>query len=461
MIDKKNLEDLRQSLSIKKDKSGLKHVINKKAILLPFTTRGTERAKFKNGFEGVLGEFTRLVNGNQLQNDLDLEGLIGKISEFVHVSKEDTPHFEQILRMFLQENKNTIKIIHPHLFQYLPLSEGLDKKGEQDIAKFLVDVLLEKDMKVNEVFKKNKSEDLISRLILGQLPPLQSVEKKRRFINQLPHLSILFEEDFCFLMRHEDYFKTHFHLFLSYYYFLYIAQMTLKFSQGSKAVFNRNNEIYFSLDWESTSKNRKSYTHGYQMIKGAARYLLIHINCLEHLNFLMGQERAACYPELKKTYEQLPDMEKKLFLEMLRNWVIEYQSHLSLELSKEKLELEYENLVQALFKSIEAAYEKESMQGPRHRYWLSIEEIGKKYFLKRRGSLGYMLNISQDMLLMLTALSLKNERKSLKQVFENLEARGLFFDRYSKEQIVQLFDKLNLIDKKSDSGDAQYVKPIL
>ncbi|MEM5611818.1 DNA phosphorothioation-dependent restriction protein DptG [Bacillus thuringiensis] len=72
-----------------------------------------------------------------------------------------------------------------------------------------------------------------------------------------------------------------------------------------------------------------------------------------------------------------------------------------------------------------------------------------------------MLNISQDMLLLLTALSLKKERKPLKQVFIDLEARGLFFDRYSKEEIVQLFDKLNLIDKKSDSGDAQYVKPIL
>ncbi|MGQ0517234.1 DNA phosphorothioation-dependent restriction protein DptG [Bacillus sp. D-CC] len=41
-------------------------------------------------------------------------------------------------------------------------------------------------------------------------------------------------------------------------------------------------------------------------------------------------------------------------------------------------------------------------------------------------------------------MSLKKERKPLKQVFIDLEARGLFFDRYSKEEIVQLFDKLNL-----------------
>ncbi|WP_312024319.1 DNA phosphorothioation-dependent restriction protein DptG, partial [Peribacillus frigoritolerans] len=42
-----------------------------------------------------------------------------------------------------------------------------------------------------------------------------------------------------------------------------------------------------------------------------------------------------------------------------------------------------------------------------------MEEIGKKFFLKTRGSLGYMLNVSQDLLLLLTALSLKKERKTI------------------------------------------------
>ncbi|MED2151502.1 DNA phosphorothioation-dependent restriction protein DptG, partial [Bacillus thuringiensis] len=232
-------------------------------------------------------------------------------------------------------------------------------------------------------------------------------------------------------------------------------------SQVGKATFSENNEVYFTLDWESTSKNRKGYTHGYQMIKDTGRHLLLHINCLEHLNFLMGVEKAGGYPELKETYQQLSDEDKKVFLEMLCDWVMEYRRHLGLGAYEGNLELEYDTIVQSLFRSIEEAYEKDTMQGPRHRYSLSIEEVGKKYFLKTRGSLGYMLNISQDMLLLLTALSLKKERKPLKQVFIDLEARGLFFDRYSKEEIVQLFDKLNLIDKKSDSGDAQYVKPIL
>ena len=93
--------------------------------------------------------------------------------------------------------------------------------------------------------------------------------------------------------------------------------MTLKLSQVGKANFSENNEVYFTLDWESTSKNRKGYTHGYQMIKDTGRHLLLHINCLEHLNFLMGVEKAGGYPELKETYQQLSDEDKKYFRDAL------------------------------------------------------------------------------------------------------------------------------------------------
>ncbi|HDR6389457.1 DNA phosphorothioation-dependent restriction protein DptG [Bacillus cereus] len=462
MIVRKNLEDLKISLSIKTEKLGVKHIINKKAPLLPFSTREPERAKFVKGFQGVLGEFTRLVSGNKLKMEVNLEELIGEISKSVDVSKQDKSQFEQILRTFLQDSDNTIKIFHLHLFQYLPLSESADKKGEKEIARFLLDVLLDEKESVKEVFGKSDSTDLMSRLVLKQLNHLENDEKERRpYVNQFPFVSKLFQEDFKFLAEHKDYFRTHYHLFLSYYYFLYITQLTLKLSQVGKANFNENNEVYFTLDWESTSKNRKGYTHGYQMIKDTGRHLLLHINCLEHLNFLMGVEKAVGYPELKVTYQQLSNEDKEMFLGMLRDWIIEHRKYSGLRVYEEDLVLEYDTLVQYLFRNIKEVYEKSTMLGSRNRYFLSIEEIGKKYFLKTRGSLGYMLNISQDMLLLLTALSLKKERKPLKQVFIDLEARGLFFDRYSKEEIVQLFDKLNLIDKKSDSGDAQYVKPIL
>lgn len=60
--------------------------------------------------------------------EVNLEELIGEISKSVDVSKQDKSQFEQILRTFLQDSDNTIKIFHLHLFQYLPLSDKADKK---------------------------------------------------------------------------------------------------------------------------------------------------------------------------------------------------------------------------------------------------------------------------------------------------------------------------------------------
>lgn len=461
MVEKINLQQLRDSLSIKPNKVGLKHTINRKSAFFPFTTRGTERAKFRTGFGGVLGEFTRQLCGNRLTKELSLEDIVNNSSNRVNVSSEDKPYFERILRLFLHDKNENIKVFHAHVFQYLPLYNGAEMKGEQDIGKFLAEVLVKNDLNLKSTFEKNASNDLVSKLILNQLNGLENVEHKQKYTTKLPYISDLFQNDFLFLVKYEDYFKNHYEIFVSYYYFFYITQLTLKFSQKGKAQFTSNNEVFYTLDWEATSKNRKSYNYGYHMIKESSRSLLIDINCLEHLNFLMDTDDSQTYPELKLTYENLESNQKTLFLEMLREWIFEYRVHLGLPELEGNLEFNYDNLVKNLYFSIEEAYSKSSMQGPQARYPLSIEEIGKKYFLKTRGSLGYMLNVSQDLLLLLTALSLKNERKSLKQVFMDLELRGLYFDRYSREEIVKLFDKLNLLDKKSDSGDAQYVKPIL
>ena len=46
-------------------------------------------------------------------------------------------------------------------------------------------------------------------------------------------------------------------------------------------------------------------------------------------------------------------------------------------------------------------------------------------------------------------------------MFKEYEKRGVYLDRTSKEILQEYFAKLNIIDKKSDSGDAQYVRRIL
>lgn len=73
-----------------------------------------------------------------------------------------------------------------------------------------------------------------------------------------------------------------------------------------------------------------------------------------------------------------------------------------------------------------------------------------------------MLNLSEETLIFLTKLCIKNqEQMRLKDVFGEMELCGVYLDNQSKEQAAIYYEKLNLIEKKSDSGDAKYVKRIL
>lgn len=446
---------LRKSLTIKEDKRGLKHTINKRSPILPFPTRNPERAKFSKGFDGVTGEFTRVLCGNTLNAEVDMDGVLENISKKVHMSNEDKPHFLRLIRMFLADDQEKMKVFHPHIFQYLPLSPGKESKGEEDIAQFIRDVLLGEDNALASFFAKSETDHLIARLILDQLDHLKQSEKDKRYFSKIAPIMQLFKDDMQFLSNHKDYFVEHINLFMAYYYFFYITQLTLKLNQGLKADFESINEVIYTLDWEGTSRSRAGYEKGYQHIKDAASRLLVHVNCLEHLNFLFDTT-AASYGELKQTYDSMDSDNQVHFIDLLKQWIKEYRYHTYLT-DLESMPNDYEELVQLLYSSLDEGIEKAT----KSRYALSIEEIGKKYFLKTRGALGYMLNVSQDFLLLLTAISVKNKRKSLKDVFLEFEKRGLKFDRHSQEAIVNLFDKLNLLDKKSDSGDAQYVKPIL
>ncbi|PTU82483.1 DNA phosphorothioation-dependent restriction protein DptG, partial [Staphylococcus pasteuri] len=95
------------------------------------------------------------------------------------------------------------------------------------------------------------------------------------------------------------------------------------------------------------------------------------------------------------------------------------------------------------------------------RYFLSIEEIGNLYFLKNRGSMGKTLTIKKDMLILLTAVIVKDEKLLINDVFSEFEKRGIYLDRYTKNEILNFYEKMNILDKKSDSGEIKYVKPVL
>ena len=117
--------------------------------------------------------------------------------------------------------------------------------------------------------------------------------------------------------------------------------------------------------------------------------------------------------------------------------------------------------IRFLFESVRLQFENTDRNRPYTSYAEKFEKYSTKY-LKRRGRSGMMLNLSEETLILLTKVCIKDhEKMRLNDVFSEFEARGVFLDNYSKSEVMHYYEKLNLIEKKSDSGDAQYVKRIL
>ena len=433
-----------------------KHTINKSAPFLPFKTRNPERPKFKRLFLGVTGELIRIINNKELPKDFDVKDYIDDIVSIVECDDEDKEYLKEIIKDSLIDKDGNINIFHASIFNYIQLTEGKESVGEKEIAKFLYDIIFYNDDVIKSSFNREESNNLITKLILNNLKGLNDKkETEKIYRDNLKFITDVAIEDFRFLTKHTDFLLKNFESLLAFYYFYYVTQLAVKLNKKMNGTYGEPEKLYYLMDWEKFSKNRKSELLGYKYIKSESRNLFININIIEHLNFLFGVKNFN-YEEINNLYANLGEEEKKNYIETIKEWINFYRRHFS----QDEIELNdgLEDLILKLEKSLKERIE----QATSSRYALSIEEIGNKYFLKTRGgAYGKMLNMTQEMILILTAVSIKKDKITLKSLFKEYERRGVFLDQYSKDAVLELLVKLNLIDKKSDSGDAQYVKRIL
>ena len=172
------------------------------------------------------------------------------------------------------------------------------------------------------------------------------------------------------------------------------------------------------------------------------------------------------YIELAQLFENI---DKNVLSQQIEQLIESYKSQLK-DIRWDKFKSDIKNteiqnveLVHKLFNVVRYQFENSSSRGranDAYKNW--FVRFVQSNFAKRRGQLGYNLNITEDDIILMTQISINNRKKlKLNSLFEEFEARGLFFDRDSKLKIIQLYETLNLLEKKSDSGDAQYVKSVL
>ena len=115
---------------------------------------------------------------------------------------------------------------------------------------------------------------------------------------------------------------------------------------------------------------------------------------------------------------------EEAYLRELKAWIQEYSEWAKIQVKDESDSIP--KAFNVLFQCL-----KEGMNtGVCEKYGGNIEDLGANQFLKNRGSLGQVLNIKHDFLLLLTAVCVKNQRIPLNELFIQFKRKGIMFDKY-------------------------------
>lgn len=453
-IDLDAIED-----SFKFNDKGLTHRQGNKFKLLPYAAN--EKTLVSN-LSGVVGAFSRIISDKELKGEFNpdtfIDDVADKIADFEGVASRDV--FKDIIRTMFIEDKALVD------FNIKTINYISSTGAEDKVAKFLYSIFFDESLKELIIDRYDrKVENILYKLVLEALPELK---RKKTVVDEykcyVPFVKDLFIEDFRFLIQNEELYKESLKRFLEYYYMFYVSQLSMKLSKFEKADLTVPEKLYYTLSWESTSKNRTAYKFGWDLLKNSVNSLFSHAITLELLNH-HGMEKQFGYIDLFNLFETMD--EEYIEAEVLSVFDA-YTSHI---LDKDWNDFKNRNIksgnkgfdnVYKLFEAIEHQFTKSSRTRAYDSYKNWYVKFVQENFSKKRGPLGYNLNITEEDIILMTKICIKDKgRLKLNFLFDEFEVRGLFFDRDSKIKIIQLYEKLNLLEKKSDSGDAQYVRSIL
>lgn len=436
------------------------HASNDKFKDLPFFANTSKEKEIVKDFSGVMGEYVRLLLKKKLSENVDLKTLIDNIMEKISCEDEERYKLERIIRkLYFDENEEL------YLFSNQAMLYINGNSNDKKIARFIYDVLNGEvgSELMRESFGQT-ANNVMDALVLSALPELKDVKEERNtYLKMVPYVGRKFIEDFKYITSEEGLVRKYLKSLLAYYYFFYISQVSLKQNRFFEADHEKIEELFFSVEWEKLTKTRQAYNYGWRKLERNINNLFSHSKLLEILNQNEGNEPYT-YMDIRDNVEHI---KQTTFGEEIKKVIECYTTILTdFDFSEVQYNDEAEekvfNDIKYLFECIDAQFRGTVRFRAYTAYNNWFIQFCKSNTLKNRRSMGYTLNLKEEDIIFLTKVCIKNQEKmKLKDLFKAFEERGVFLDLKSKEEIHGYFEKLNLIEKKSDSGDAQYVKGIL
>lgn len=444
--------------------------------ILPFSSNPTSAVDRGAGIEGPTGLFFRIMGNETVKPIEDSHKTEEAVEQFLStkggMSAQQVKDFLDIMRDILFIN-GTLNITDTSFIKYLsivPNDESLSEKtrkkyksGQTKLANLLCS-LCEDGIDLSGQDNKNLFTKILKEALSNTNSGFGEGAKASEDYYSLPFIRNSFNADLKWLMSSESsVIVRNIHLLLHFYVCYELLQSVVKLN------FKKRNTdtpelFYFILNSERVSVSHEGVRDWKEkMPKTLLDKVFGYSQALDILNSVLGGS-IGLYKEIMETLNQTPFEENKDSCETLLSI---YQNEKRKVINNRSSENRYIEEINTSVSSYEEFVKKleDLCVGLQSSSYISrmrkkiIDVLSIRFLQLRRGN--YILVLDNEMLLFLIAMITKSERVKLEEMYKRFKNYGIVFNLGTRKAIESYLLKLNLLDRKSDSGEAQYVEVVL
>ena len=448
-------------------------------ILLPMTSNiGSCDYNESCGLNGIVGGFFRNLSREKvspIDNEADAIDRINKyLQDEIQMSDDDIKDFINIARNILCPD-GKFQAIDSSFLKYYPFHSSEGKKSTKD--KFLrgqekiADYVSSMAGDAFDIDSAKGRADLFTTTIQNALQSgfkvkKDSFEPEHYYI--LPFVKAQFRDDFNWLLGKQDAVLIKYINSFTYFYACYSILQTLlhidpkndEEKEGKGAIC-----LYSTLSEEKISMKGDAVTKGWdsRLGKDVIEKTFGRIQTIDIINFLTDSD-TCIYSELMTQLKAEPfEQNKDVCEKVLQFYQTEKRKTVNSRKTSKEITIKdiltsaesYEEFVKKL---CSLCINMQDSNYTRMKKWIyNLFSIG--FLSLRRGK--YILTVDNDMLIFLIAMITHEEKTKLKDMYAKFRSYGIIFNMNTRRIIEQYLLKLNLLERKSDSGEAQYVRVIL
>lgn len=448
-----------------KDKLRLSHIPDNSFKLYPYKASGKTQAPIVTDLEDIVsGFFRRALDVDSVPVEYD--ALCDLLLENLEIEPSDIELFKDMIKELFFNNND---FVATSLGLY-PYQTKTNNKSADRLAFFLFCVLgidLD-DCAVIKDAADRYNYNVLEQMVVDTIKSMATGEgeAERNYFMVVTSIKEKFKKDFHFMLNTDMTSIEDFSNLLSLYYFFYVSQTAIVLDQFCQGKRDESVSLYYALDWEKVSKNRKCCSEGWEKLQANINHMFSHAITLEIINQHADSKVMYDYIALQEHIDLHPE-EDDLIAREIEKAELAYTSAVGDYKKFDQIKYSQggsktDAAVRHLFKCVEEQFLNTDRKRANQFYNEKFSDFCKERWVKNRRKSGLVLNLTERDVIFLTKISLRNHEKiRLNDLYKEYEYRGIYLDNTSKEYLQEFFTKLNLIDKKSDSGDAQYVKRIL